>query len=200
MTKIFENLFAVGDNDSNDNDNNNSNGSNSSSKKNILHPDIISEQPPPPRKSSTSYAPGEFIQTSIRSGVVDELSSTILGETIDNTHNKLSIIVDNEEEEEMYNNPVISLTRGEQVNNDDDDDGNDNDYEGKKIEDVVGHQQQRPLQPPGTSSVIGNAQARNAFAVGIIRQIKAKLEGKDFDTNVKMSVKEQVSVILNRLH
>ncbi|CAG8459304.1 17347_t:CDS:10, partial [Acaulospora colombiana] len=35
------------------------------------------------------------------------------------------------------------------------------------------------------------AQTRNAFAVGIIRRIKAKLEGKDFDSTTKMTVTEQ---------
>lgn len=36
------------------------------------------------------------------------------------------------------------------------------------------------------------AQARNSFAVSVIRRIKSKLEGKDFDLNTKMSVSEQV--------
>ncbi|GET01157.1 serine/threonine-protein kinase SMG1 isoform X2 [Rhizophagus clarus] len=49
--------------------------------------------------------------------------------------------------------------------------------------------------------VTGNAgivQARNSFAVSVIRRIKSKLEGKDFDLNTKMSVSEQVDKIIQQ--
>ncbi|KAF0561158.1 Serine/threonine-protein kinase SMG1 [Gigaspora margarita] len=42
------------------------------------------------------------------------------------------------------------------------------------------------------------AQARNAFAVGIIRRIKAKLEGKDFEYTTKMTVQEQIDKIIQQ--
>ncbi|CAG8579070.1 11924_t:CDS:2, partial [Cetraspora pellucida] len=42
------------------------------------------------------------------------------------------------------------------------------------------------------------AQARNAFAVGIIRRIKAKLEGKDFESTTKMTVQEQIDKIIQQ--
>ncbi|GBC43817.2 serine/threonine-protein kinase SMG1 isoform X3 [Rhizophagus irregularis DAOM 181602=DAOM 197198] len=45
---------------------------------------------------------------------------------------------------------------------------------------------------------VGIAQARNSFAVSLIRRIKSKLEGKDFDLNTKMSVSEQVDKIIQQ--
>ncbi|CAG8610127.1 23518_t:CDS:10, partial [Racocetra persica] len=42
------------------------------------------------------------------------------------------------------------------------------------------------------------AQTRNAFAVGIIRRIKAKLEGKDFESTTKMTVQEQIDKIIQQ--
>ncbi|CAI2173764.1 5161_t:CDS:10 [Funneliformis geosporum] len=38
---------------------------------------------------------------------------------------------------------------------------------------------------------VGTAQARNSFAVSVIRKVKSKLEGKDFDLNTKMNISEQ---------
>ncbi|CAG8432924.1 6070_t:CDS:10 [Diversispora eburnea] len=55
---------------------------------------------------------------------------------------------------------------------------------------------------PDSISILENTRqetvSRNAFAVGIIRQIKAKLEGKDFDSNVKMTAQEQIDKIIEQ--
>ncbi|CAG8478500.1 7348_t:CDS:10 [Funneliformis caledonium] len=45
---------------------------------------------------------------------------------------------------------------------------------------------------------VGTAQTRNSFAVGVIRRVKSKLEGKDFDLNTKMNISEQVDKIIQQ--
>ncbi|CAG8548131.1 1491_t:CDS:2 [Ambispora leptoticha] len=53
-----------------------------------------------------------------------------------------------------------------------------------------------PEQQMAANTVL--AQVRNTYAINILRRVKSKLEGKDFDHVTKMSVEEQVDKIIKQ--
>jgi len=128
----------------------------------------------------------QSIATNLETDGAQILAPTEIKHDQDNNTSNNGQGVEYTEQSEVYNNPISSQK--------------DDQEQSLKDNNTVRRGSLFVMADEGIQATgnVGIAQARNSFAVSVIRRIKSKLEGKDFDLNTKMSVSEQVDKIIQQ--
>ncbi|CAG8708585.1 7126_t:CDS:2, partial [Acaulospora morrowiae] len=171
-SRIFDNLFSLGE------------ALNISNRHDLPHKSL----PPDFGEHKNSHTPGESIQS--KSGADNNKPSSLVEtegakERIE-SHNLDE--VGEYEQSETFSNPINS-PRDDQIS----------EIANSVRRDSFLGNMEDAIEAWDVNVQQGNqVQTRNIFAVGIIRRIKAKLEGRDFDSTTKMTVHEQVDKIIQQ--